>query len=299
MLPATAPLYGNGFEWAKRPYAHMSPWGISSSGRASVLQTEGGRFESDILHMPIIKFNCNQYECQICNPGAYNATCGEGSECPLCQTIRDRHDRSYSIFNLQQKMKRQQEERQRQEYINQQAPSTSGAKYIQFEDTPIGRQYLEQLRAATPTTIRNYAEQDLITLAGYTKKISNTQEENTANMSYTEDTAVATADQLLAKELAEKLAEAKLAAKRAAMASIGDEPTDTVYVAFEKQFDANGPKYQYAALKILNMWYTSASRAVASTFESWDAMVTWLVQGPFPTSEVTRLYARDEKVESK
>jgi hypothetical protein len=250
----------------------MSPWGISSSGRASVLQTEGDRFESDILHVSTFKFNCNQGNCEICNP-KYKGSCKDLS-CAFCQGVRNAHDRAYSIFNLQQ----QQEERERQQrqYTNQ-VPS----KYIRFDETDIGRQYFEELRAATPTTT---------ILAGYTKKISNTQKENIANMNYNEINAINSADEQLDKELAEQLAQIKLQQKQDALASLGDEPTDTNFVAFEKKFDENGPNYEYVAIKIAGRWFTSAATASAAKFDSWNALKVWLVKGPFPTYNVTKLY---------
>lgn len=110
-------------------------------------------------------------------------------------------------------------------------------------------------------------------------------------MDYMTENAINNADNALDKELAEKLVEERLAAKRAAMVSLGDEPTDTTYVAFEKKFDEKGVVYKFVAVKADDRWYTTSTvNRNACVFNNWHDLVIWLVKGPFPTDSITKLY---------
>lgn len=100
------------------------------------------------------------------------------------------------------------------------------------------------------------------------------------------------ADAILREELAFKKQEDLLVQKRAAMASIGDEPTDTKYIAFAKAFIPGATLYSYAAVKVGDHgWHSTANSSTSGqTFSSWDDLVYWLVSGPVPTDKVTPLY---------
>ncbi len=105
------------------------------------------------------------------------------------------------------------------------------------------------------------------------------------------------ADQKLQEELEVKRQEAELERKRAAIESIGLEPTDTNYVAFTKKFEdhENATVYSYAAVKLFGKsWYTTTSNIGGRTsyYESWDALVLFLVSGPVPTESVVPLYPK-------
>jgi len=103
------------------------------------------------------------------------------------------------------------------------------------------------------------------------------------------------ADQKLQEELEAKRLEAELERKRAAIESIGPEPTDTNHIAFNKKFEDHegATVYNYAAVKVSKTWYTTTGSGMRnSMFESWDALVLFLVSGAVPTESVTPLYPK-------
>jgi len=99
-----------------------------------------------------------------------------------------------------------------------------------------------------------------------------------------------TVDQKLRDEIEANKQEKKLEKKRAAINSIGPEPDSTDVISFVKQFDEGGTKYNYAAIKADNAWYTTGSCG-GNKYNSWDDLVLFLVSGNVPTTFVTPLYS--------
>lgn len=64
-----------------------------------------------------------------------------------------------------------------------------------------------------------------------------------------------------------------------------DSYNEGAVITFTKRFTTNGIEYKYAAIKVHDAWYTTGPKAPKAY--SWDELVTWLVAGEAPTTEVT------------
>jgi ATP-dependent Lon protease len=66
-----------------------------------------------------------------------------------------------------------------------------------------------------------------------------------------------------------------------------DSHRDETVVKFNKQFQADGPEYHYAAIRTQGMWYTTGKNSPKGL--TWMEFVLWLVSGPIPTTEINVL----------